>query len=185
LHSSQAGTIGCLKHLPAKLDFLSGRLTPEPPPPESPQQKKAALRYSRLQEELARDDGDARGSTIHQLQRDAERPDDSPERRVARRVLFGVFVGAMEQGALLDAKRYGKAAQAWELAVLARPKNAEAWYALAESRAGAHDKRGALDALERAIANGFDARDRIEHDPLFDGLRKEPKFAAAITALKP
>ena len=154
------------------LDFLSERLKPEPPPPESPQQKKLALRYSQLQAELARDDDQERRSTIHQLQRDSERPDDGPDRRVARRVLLGFFIGAMEQGrALLDAKQYRDAAQAWELAVLAEPKNAEAWYSLARSRAGAHDKRGAVNALERAIANGFDDRDRIEHDPLFDGLR--------------
>ena len=154
------------------LDFLSERLKPEPPPPESPQQKKVALRYSQLQAELARDDDQERRSTIHQLQRDSERPEDSPDRRVARRVMVGFFIGAMEQGrALLDAKQYRDAAQAWELAVLAEPKNAGAWYSLARSRAGMHDKRGALDALDHAIANGFDDRDRIEHDPLFDGLR--------------
>lgn len=164
------------------LDFLSERLKPEAPPPESPQQKKAALRYSQLQAELARDDDIARRSTVHQLQRDSERPEDSPDRRVARRVLLGFFIGALEQGrALLDAKQYREAAQAWELAVLAHPKNAEAWYSLAESRAGTHDKRGALDALARAVANGFDDRDRIEHDPLFDALRKDPKYAAIMS----
>ena len=68
--------------------------------------------------------------------------------------------------------------------MLAHFRNAEAWYALAESRAGTHDKRRALEALERAIANGFNSPDRIEHDPLFDGLRKEPKYAAAIASLK-
>jgi len=167
------------------LDFLSARLKPEPPPPETLQQKNVALRYSQLQAELARDDDPARRSTIHQLQRDSELPDDSPDRRVARRVLQGAFIGAMEQGrALLAAKQYRDAAQAWEMAVLARPKNAEAWYSLAKSRAGAHDKRGALNAFERAIANGFDDRDRIEHDPLFDALRKEPKYAAAVSLLR-
>lgn len=167
------------------LDFLSGRLQPSPPPAESPQQKKAALGYARLQQELAHEDDASRRATISQLRRDAERSEDTVDRRIARRVLLGFFVGAMEQGsALLDAKQYWKATQTWELAVLAGPKNAEAWYALAESRAGAHDKRGALDALERAVANGFDSRDRIERDPLFDGLRKEPKYAAALSALK-
>ena len=150
------------------LDFLSGRLQAEPPPPESPQQKKAALRYSRLQDELAHDDDIARHTTIHQLQRDSEVPVDTTDRRVARRVLLGFFVGVMEQGrALLEAKQYREATQVWETAVLARPKNAEAWYSLAQSRAGTHDRRRALDALEKAIDNGFDDRDRIEHDPLF------------------
>ena len=164
------------------LDFLSERLKPEPPPPETLQQKNVARRYSELEAELARDDDPARRSTIHQLQRDSELPDDSPDRRVARRVLQGVFIGAMEQGhALLAAQQYRDAAQAWEMAVLARPKNAEAWFALAKSRAGTHDKRGALNALERAIANGFDSRDRIEHDPLFDSLRKDPRYAAIMS----
>ncbi|MFY9724740.1 MAG: hypothetical protein WAJ87_04555 [Bryobacteraceae bacterium] len=166
------------------LDFLSGRLQQEPMPPESPPQKKAAQGYLRLRQELAREDNGARRSTISQLIRDSERPEDSPNRRVARRVLLGVFVDAAQQGsALLDAKQYMKATQEWELAVMARPKNAEAWYAVAESRAGTHDKRGALDALERAIANGFDGRDRIEHDPLFDGLRKEAKYAAGVAEI--
>ena len=167
------------------LEFLSERLKAEPPPQESPQQKNMALRYSRLQEQLMREDDNARRSMIHQLQRDSERLEDGPDRRVARRVLLGVFIGAMEQGrALLGAKQYSDAAQAWDLAVLGQPKNAEAWYAHAESRAGTHDKRHALDALERAIANGFDSRNRIEHDALFDGLRNEPKYAASISALK-
>ena len=167
------------------LDFLSERLKPAPPPPESPQQKKVALGYSRFRQELARGDDAARRSTISWLQRDADHPEDSPVRRVARRALLGFYVGAAEQGsAQLDAKRYSEAAQTWELAVLARPKNAEAWYALAQSRAGIHDRRGALGALERAIANGFDDRNRIEHDPLFDGLRNDPRFAAAVSALK-
>jgi len=167
------------------LDFVSGRLKPEPPAPESPQQKKAAQGYLRLQQELAREDNAARRSTISQLMRDSERPEDSADRRVARRVLLGAFVDAAQQGSeFLEAKQYLKATQQWELAVLARPKNGEAWYAVAESRAGTHDKRGALDALERAVANGFDDRDRIEHDPLFDGLRKEAKYAAALSAIK-
>jgi poly(3-hydroxybutyrate) depolymerase len=166
------------------LDFVSGRLKPEPLRPESPEQKKAALSYWHLQREMVSEDEAARQSTIRRLQRDSERPDDGPDRRAARRVLLGAFVDAAQQGsAQMDAKRYSKAVAAWEAAVLARPRDAGAWYALAESRAGNHDKRGALEALERAIANGFAERDRIERDPLFDGLRKEPKYATALSAL--
>ncbi|MBZ5592616.1 MAG: hypothetical protein LAP39_10305 [Acidobacteriia bacterium] len=166
------------------LDFLSGRLAGEPPPPESSAQKKAASLYSRLTEEVEHGDERDRHSTIGRLRRDSERSEDGPERRAARRVLTGVFIGAIEQGrALLSANRYPEAGQALELAVLARPENAEAWYALAESRAGSHEKRRALDALERAIAEGFSDRDRIVRDPLFEGLRKEPRYAAAISAL--
>ena len=50
-----------------------------------------------------------------------------------------------------------------------------------QSRRG---RRRPVDALERAIANGFRDRDRIEHEPLFDRLRNDPRFSAAISALK-
>jgi predicted esterase len=167
------------------LDFLAGRLAVEPPPPESSEQKKAAARYLRLEEELERGDENARGATIDRLRREAERPEDGWGRRVARRVLMGTFIGAIEQGrAALDAKKYLEAEQALELAVLARPENAEALYALAESRAGAHEKRRALEALEHAIEKGFGDRGRIESDALFEGLRKEPRYAAAISEIK-
>jgi len=161
------------------LDFLAARLDPAPPPPETAQQKKAALRYSQLQDELEHDDDIARRSTIRQLQRDSELANDSTDRRVARRVLMGAFIGAMEQGrSLLAAKKYGEAARAWEMAVLLRPKNPEAWYSLAQSRAGARDKRRALDALEHAVSAGFDNRDRLDHDPLFDSLRTDNRYTA-------
>jgi dienelactone hydrolase len=166
------------------LDFLSGRLAAEPPPPESSEQRKTAALYSKWTGEVERGDERDRVSTIHRVRRDSERPEDGPERRAARRVLTGVFIGAIEQGrALLHARQYQEAGQALELAVLVRPENAEAWYALAESRAGSHEKRRALDALQLAIEKGFSDRDRIEHDPLFDGLRKESKYAAAISAI--
>lgn len=166
------------------LDFLSGRLAAEPPPPESSEQKKTAALYSQLTEEVERGEERDRRSTINRLRRDSERAEDSAERRAARRVLTGVFIGAIEQGrALLKAGKYQEAGQALELAVLLRPDNAEAWYALAESRAGSREKRRALDALQHAIEKGFSDRERIESDPLFEGLRKEPKYAAAISAL--
>ena len=166
------------------LDFLSGRLAAAPPPPESSEQKNAASRYLRLTEQVERVDEAARRSMIDRLTRDSRRTDDSQDRRVARRVLMGVFIGAVEQGrAALEVKKYPEAAQAWELAVRARPENVEAWYALAESRAGAHDKRRALEALKHAIDGGFRDRDRLEHNPLFEPLRKEPKYAAATSAL--
>jgi len=166
------------------LDFLSGRLPPVPPPRESAEQKKVALAFWRLERELESGDAAARRLTIRQLQRDSERPEDTPERRAARRALGGFYVGMAEQGReFLNDKNYAKAADRWGLATEARPKSAEAWYSLAASRAGDHDKRGALEALERAVANGFHDRDRIERDPLFDGLRKEPRYAAVLSSI--
>ena len=166
------------------LDFMTGRLTAAPPPPESREQKKAAQLYVRFTEEVERGDDFTRRSILRRMQRDSKLAEDGLDRRVARRVLTGTFIAAMEQGRrLLDEKKYVDAARAWDLAALARPDNAQAWYALAMSRAGAHDKRGALDALQQAIANGFRDRDRLEGEPLFELLRKEPKFIGLTAAL--
>jgi predicted esterase len=166
------------------LEFLSGRLPPEPPPPVSPVQKKTAERYDRLTGEMARRDDSARRSLIQTLRRDADRPEDGVDRRAARRVLFGSFVSSIEQGnELLAANRYSEAARLWELAVLLHPEFAEGWYNLAASEAGAHEKRRALEALEHAVASGFRDRDRIARDPQWEPLRKEPSYAAAIAAI--
>ena len=159
------------------LDFMVGRLKPEPPPPESREQKRTAELYARYSEELEHGDDSTRRSIIHSLQKDSGRTEDGVARRVARRVLMGTFIGAAEEGRrLAEQKKYSDAARAWEVAVLARPANGQAWYALAVCRAAGKDKRGALDALGQAIANGFRDRDRLESEPLLDPLRKDPKF---------
>jgi len=166
------------------LEFLSGKSPPEAPPPVSPIQKKTAERYTRLTEQIARSDDPDRRSLVQAMQRDAERADDSIDRRAARRVLVGTFVSSVEQATeLLAANKYSEAARLWQLAVLLRPQYAEGWYSLALSEAGDHEKRRALDALEHAVANGFRDRERIAREPLLDPLRKEPRYAAAIAGI--
>jgi len=167
------------------LEFLSGGLPPEPPPPVLPVQKKTAERYTRLTEELLRDDESGQRSLVQRLRRDSELAEDGVNRRAARRVLVGSFVSSVEQGnESLAANKYSEAAHMWQLAVLLRPEYAEGWYSLAVSDAGAHDKRRALDALEEAIAHGFRDRDRIAGDPLWESLRKEPRYAKAMAGME-
>jgi dienelactone hydrolase len=171
------------------IDFLSGRLAAEPPPPASPVQKKVASRYASLTDQIGQSDGNGQRAILEKMHRDAQLPEDGLDRRVARRVLLGTFVGAIEHGGeLLAQKKYVEAVQAWELALLAKPDDSpfsgETYYGLAAAQAGVRNTRRAVDALERAITNGFRDRDRIEHEPAFDRLRNDPKFAAAISALK-
>ena len=167
------------------IDFLSGRLAAEPPPPASPVQKKAASRYAFLTDEMERSNENARRAILDKMRRDAQLPEDGVERRVARRVLVGTFGGAFEHGiASFGQKKYSEAVEAFELALMAKPDNAEAYYGLAAARAGVHDTRRALDALERAVAHGFGDRDRIEREPLFERLRNDPRYAAAISAIE-
>jgi predicted esterase len=166
------------------LEFLSGGLPPEPPPPVSPVQKKTAERYARLTEEITGSDDAASPDLVQALRRDAQLPEDGVKRRAARRVLAGSFISSIEQGSeLLAANKYPEAARLWQLAVLLRPAYADGWYSLAVSEAGAHEKRRALEALEQAVANGFRDRDRIAREPLLEPLRKEPRYAAAIAGI--
>ena len=167
------------------LAFLSGKLPPEAPPPPTAEQKKAAQRFSHWLAELQSSDEPQQRSIVAVLQRDAVGPSDTVDRRVARRVLLGTYVADAEHGReLLAAAKYAEAAQSWEQAVLVRPDNAEAWYQLAVSRAATHEKRRALDALDRAIAQGFDDPNRIDHEKLFDALRNDPRFLAAVSGLR-
>jgi predicted esterase len=166
------------------VEFLAGRLQPETPPPLSSTAKKASDRYNLLTAAIQRGDRPAREGIVKETRRDAQLPDDSAKRRAARRVLVGTYIGATEQGrAELAANNYSAAVEAWDLAVLVRPDSAEACYGLAAAAAANRDTRRALEALRQPVANGFRDRDRIAHDPLFDRLRNDPRFAAAISPI--
>ncbi len=166
------------------IEFLSGRLEAQPPPPASSDQRKAAQRYEFLTAAIQQGDRTAREAILATLRRDERSPQDGPKRRAARRVLAGTFIGAMEQGrAELARKNYSAAVQVWDLAVLLRPASAEACYGLAAAAAGNHESRRALEALQRAVAAGFRDQERIEREPVFDSLRKDPRFAAAVSGM--
>src|SRR6266496_2136902 len=74
----------------------------------SKEMEKQAARYDHLQQDLA--NALDRASIIHGLQKDAAKLLDSPDRRVARRVIGGVFVGAMETNRELMAQHQNAAA---------------------------------------------------------------------------
>ena len=97
--------------------------------------------------------------------------------------MTGVQTCALPICQRLAEKNYSAAVQAWDLAVLIQPANAEAYYGLAAAAAGNHETGRAFEALQRAVANGFRDPDRIEHDAVFESLRKDPRFAAAISKM--
>jgi len=165
------------------LDYLLGKVPAQAAQPSKRQQKVASLFDRQMREVQAASDAEKR-SMLADLRKDAAKPDDSDNRRVARRVLMGSFVEWVEQGReLLAQKDYAEAAHSFELALMAHPDDAGSWYALAMAKAAAGNKRGALDALEHAVTNGFHDRERIEGEALLERLRSEPRYRAVIEKL--
>jgi pimeloyl-ACP methyl ester carboxylesterase len=116
-------------------------------------------------------------AALKQVQKDAAASEDSPARRVARRVIGGVSTGSMEGvREFMSQKQYAEAARAAETLVAVRPENANAWYSLAVAQAGAGDTKRALEALEQAVAKGFRNWERADTEPLLAKIRKDPRY---------
>jgi predicted esterase len=160
--------------------FFLGSVPAQPATP-SKEAENQATQYDRLMAQMQSGD-DERRSVIRQAQKDAAREQDSPARRVARRVIGGVSIGAMEYTReLMAQKRYGDAARTAEEAVLARPENSGAWYSLAVASAAAGNTKRALEALERAAAKGFQAWERIEGEPK---VRSDARYAGILAKMR-
>jgi hypothetical protein len=163
--------------LPASLaeeafGYFLGTVPPRPADPSKEAERQAA-EYERL---LPLVESGDRGA-LKQVQKDAAATDDSPARRVARRVIGGVSIGSMERvREFMAEKQYAQAARAAETSVAVRPENANAWYSLAVAHAAAGNTKRALEALEQAAAKGFRNWDRAEAEPLLVRVRKDPRY---------
>jgi dienelactone hydrolase len=122
---------------------------------------------------------------IGELRKKSEAPQDSDERKLARRTLQGLLVGSFEQASNLSAqKKYAAAATLFEVATEIKPDNADLLYSLASARAASGDKAKALDALAKALANGFTDFTRIEQDENFSALRQNTRFGKIINSAR-
>ena len=114
-------------------------------------------------------------SLLSDLKRQAEAASDSPTRRIARRVLEGSYIGANEQSrGLLANQNYQSAAKWMELAAAIHPDRFQLLYNLATTYAKGRDRRGAVDALKRAVEQGFRDSGAFEQEAAFDFLRSDP-----------
>jgi dienelactone hydrolase len=166
------------------LDYFTGRLAPQSAEASKELDKQAA-KYDRLQQEIANATSPERAAILHGLQKDAAKAADSADRRVARRVIGGVFVSALESSRNLMAQQeYAAAARVCEDAVMARPENAGAWYSLAIAQAASGNKRRSLEALEKAASNGFRDVARMEQEPLLASLRDNARYKAVVETLR-
>lgn len=115
---------------------------------------------------------------VPRLRRDASEHPAPYARNAAVRSLEALFVqiGFYLPRAYLDRGDPARAAQCLAIAVEIQPDSGYAWYGLARARAQSGEKRGALAALKRAFATGFDERARLATDEAFDRLRGDKAF---------
>jgi len=164
--------------------FFLGRV-PVQPAQASREAEKQSAQYERLMAQMESGGEDERRSIIRQAQKDAAREQDSPERRVARQVIGGVSIGAMESTReLMAKKRSPDAARTAEESVLARPENAGAWYSLAVASAAAGNTRRALSALEQAADKGWKGWERMEAEPLLAKVRRDAHYAEILAKMR-
>jgi pimeloyl-ACP methyl ester carboxylesterase len=119
------------------------------------------------------------------LRKQAEVIVPSTDRIVARRLLglFSVTVSEEASGEMYR-KNFGVAAALLTLAVELRPNNPQALYRLAAAQAQSGQKRLAMEALTRAVAQGFNDVSRLEQSEEFASLRQEKAFKELIEKLK-
>jgi predicted esterase len=120
-----------------------------------------------------------------QLRKQADAPDDTPERRMVRRAIASFCSMTRETvRPMFEQKEYEKAAGFLELAAALRPEQKATWFDLARARAAGGDRKPALTAFERAVALGFNDTVRVEAEPAFAWLRSDPRFKAAAAQMQ-
>jgi poly(3-hydroxybutyrate) depolymerase len=143
--------------------------------PESQNSREAPLdAHTRLQ------------AVLDRLQKAAKEPNDSSDRRVARRVLDGTFIGLFEAGLnLLETqKRFSEAAGTFRLATEVYPERAGPFFYLAWAYAAGGERKKSLQALKTAASKGFTDLAAINETKAFDSIRNDPQFEQVIQLIK-
>jgi len=110
---------------------------------------------------------------------------DSDERRLARRILFGLFVGAIETAKFhLRRKNYSQAISQFEFALLIDPENANVAYETASAYALDKRNKKALELLEKAVDLGFKDFEKLKADKAFTAISQESRFQKLLLEKK-
>jgi poly(3-hydroxybutyrate) depolymerase len=166
------------------LAYLAGTVTSRAAEASKEAEREAEEFQQRYREVETASDG-SRPGIVRQLQKDTAREVDSPQRRVARRVMGSISSGSMEQmRAAMSEKRYSDAVHYAETAVLIRPENANAWYSLAVARAASGNAKRAIEALEQAVEHGFRGVDRVEGEALLEKVRRDKRYGELVEKMK-
>lgn len=123
-------------------------------------------------------------SVVAAWQKRAAAPEDSMDRRLARRILQGALVSAMESAReFIRSEEYGEAVARFELATMFEPERAGPWFELARACALDRDKKAALAALVQAAKHGYKDASRVECEPAFAVLKNDARFQEVLRAM--
>ena len=137
------------------------------------------------QSEEAFDVGNLLPKILNDLRKQSKASEDSTQRRVARRVLDGLFVGLIEQGISLlqTEKNYSESVKPLKLATEVNPDRPGAFFYLAWAYAANRDKKKSLQALNAAVEKGFSDAAMITATKAFDSLRNDPEYQQIMARL--
>ncbi len=123
---------------------------------------------------------------IATLHKKADAAADSPDRRVARRVLNQLFIESIESANYRGdrSSEIYRALETLEIAVAANPKNAQVHFNRARLYCGLGKKKEAIDELSKAVELGFKDADRIKAEKAFEILETDERFIKLVAGLK-
>ena len=123
---------------------------------------------------------------LNDLRKQSKAPEDSAQRRVARRVLDGLFIGLIEQGInlLQTKKNYSESIKPLKLATEVNPDRPGAFFYLAWAYAANRDKKKSLQSLNTAVEKGFSDAALITSNKAFDSLHNDPEYQQIMARLR-
>jgi tetratricopeptide (TPR) repeat protein len=123
---------------------------------------------------------------LNDLRKQSKAPEDSMQRRVARRVLDSLLIGLVEEGiSLLQTKKnYSESIKRFILATEVNPDRPGAFFYLAWAYAANGDKKKSLQYLETAVAKGFSDVAMITTNKAFDSIRNDPEYQQIMARLR-
>ncbi|HEY0763288.1 MAG TPA: hypothetical protein VGD61_13040 [Pyrinomonadaceae bacterium] len=132
------------------------------------------------------DAGNLLPTILNDLRKQSKAAEDSTQRRIARRVLDGLFVSLVEQGIglLQTEKKYSESIKPLKLAIEVNPDRPGVYFYLAWAYAAEGNKKKSLQLLNTAVEKGFSDAGMITTNKAFDSIRNDPEYQQIMAKLK-